>query len=263
MALPDRSNISAVGWTAVSVARCRAVESARPDAWFNDPLAVHLVRNVDHSAPAARPGLEAWISVRTRFLDELTEQATDDGIRQVVIVAAGLDARAFRLPLPPDTTVFEVDRSDILDVKETLINQAGLAPGCRRQTVVADILDPEWMSRLADRGWEPGRSTLWILEGLLIYLDHCQRVRLLSQLAAASDHGRLGVTLSTETGPMRHPLWRPSVEDDPEVWMSSSGWAARTETMTEASVSFGRPLPATARAGRSWRLVRATAAGHR
>jgi methyltransferase (TIGR00027 family) len=184
-------------------------------------------------------------------------------VRQVVIVAAGLDARAFRLPLSPDTTVFEIDRNDVLDVKETLVNQARLAPRCSRVTVVADILDPEWISGLADRGWDPGRSTLWILEGLLIYLGHDERVRLLSQLSTASNGGRLGVSLSTETASMRHPLWRPAVEDDPEIWMSSSGWHARTETMAEASASFGRPLPASANASRSWRLVSATAAGRR
>ncbi|MGH9096137.1 MAG: SAM-dependent methyltransferase, partial [Acidimicrobiales bacterium] len=111
----DRSSLSAVGRTAVSVAVCRAVESARPDAWFNDPLAVQLVGGMDQSNPAARPGLVAWVSVRTRFLDNLTMQAVDDGVRQIVIVAAGLDARAFRLPLPSDATVFEIDRQEILD----------------------------------------------------------------------------------------------------------------------------------------------------
>ncbi len=256
----DRSGLSAVGRTAVSVAVCRAVESARPDGWFKDPLAVHLVRTVDHFLPAVRPGLVAWVSVRTRFLDMMTLQAIDDGVRQVVIVAAGLDARAFRLPLPADTIIYEVDRQDILAVKDSLIDETGLAPGCRRQTVVADILHPEWISRLAGSGWKPDQSTLWLAEGLLVYLKQPQRVHLLTQLAAASNGGRLGATLSTETGSMRHPLWHPAVEEAPEAWMSSTGWCAQAETMAEASASFGRPLITPTDAATAWRLVSAVSA---
>jgi methyltransferase (TIGR00027 family) len=260
MTMLDRSSLSAVGRTAVSVAVCRAVESARPDAWFNDPLAVQLVRNLDPSIPAIRPGLVAWVSVRTRFLDTLTLHAIDDGVRQVVIVAAGLDARAFRLPLPSDATVFEVDRHDVLALKDALIDQTGLALGCRRQTVVADILDPDWLSRLAGSGWDPDQSTLWLAEGLLIYLDQHQRVQLLTQLATVSDGGRLGATLSTETGAMRHPLWHPAVIEAPEVWMSSTGWWAQAGNMAETSASFGRPLPTAGEAATSWRLVSAVSA---
>jgi len=201
--------------------------------------------------------LVAWISVRTRFLDTLTMQAADDGVRQIVIVGAGLDARAFRLPLPSDTTVFEVDRRDIFDVKEAVVSDAGLTPRGRRQTVIADVLDPGWISRLAAGGWDPRQSTVWIVEGLLIYLEHSQRVQLLSQLASASAGGRLGATLSTARGPLPHPLWHPAGEDDPEVWMASAGWSARSETMAEASASFGRPLPNPSR-GIAWHLVSAT-----
>ncbi|HEY1989382.1 MAG TPA: SAM-dependent methyltransferase [Acidimicrobiales bacterium] len=260
MTMLDRSSLSGVGRTAVSVAVCRAIESARPDAWFNDPLAVHLVGSMEESIPAVRPGLVAWVSVRTRFLDTLTMGAVDDGVRQVVIVAAGLDARAFRLPLPADATVFEIDRQDIFNVKDGLIDETGLAPGCRRRTVVADILHPDWMSRLADSGWEPQQSTLWLAEGLLIYLDQEQREQLLTQLAAASDRGRLGATLAMETGAMRHPLWHPAVQETPEVWMSSTGWCAQAGNMVEASASFGRPLSTAAEAATAWRLVSAVSA---
>jgi methyltransferase (TIGR00027 family) len=94
-----------VGSTAVSVAVCRAAESIRPDPWFVDPLAVHLVGSSDDPLPPVRPGLVAWIAARTRFLDRVTMEAMEDGFRQIVIVAAGLDARAFRLPLPADVAL--------------------------------------------------------------------------------------------------------------------------------------------------------------
>jgi methyltransferase (TIGR00027 family) len=251
--------LSAVGSTAVSVAHCRAAESARPDAWFVDPLAVHLVRNVDDSLPAVRPGLVAWISARTRFLDTLTMRATDDGMRQIVIVGAGLDARAFRLPLPTDATVFEVDRGDIFDVKDALVDDAELVPRTERRTVIADILDPDWISRLAAVGWNAAEPTAWIVEGLLIYLKQIQRAQLLNQLAEASRSGRLGATLSTASGPMPHPLWQPAGDGDPEVWMASAGWSATTETMAAASRSYGRPLPTT-RWTTGWHLVSAVRA---
>jgi methyltransferase (TIGR00027 family) len=249
--------LSAVGSTAVSVALCRAAESARLDAWFVDPLAVHLVRNVDDSLPAVRPGLVAWISARTRFLDTLTMGAMDDGLRQIVIVAAGLDARAFRLALPADATVFEVDRRDIFDVKDAVVDAAGLTPRSRRLTVIADILDPDWISRLAAAGWDATEPTVWIVEGLLIYLEPTQRVQLLTRIADASGPARLGATLSTARGPMPHPLWQPSGDGDSEAWLASAGWSATIQTMATASGSYGRPLPTT-RWTTGWHLVSAT-----
>ena len=99
-----------------------------------------------------------------------------------------------------------------------------------------------------------------LAEGLLVYLDQHQRVQLLTQLAAASNGGHLGATLSTETGPMRHPLWHPATTKDPEVWMSSGGWRARGQTMAEASAAFGRPLTTPADAATAWRLVSAVSA---
>ncbi|HEX3841642.1 MAG TPA: SAM-dependent methyltransferase [Acidimicrobiales bacterium] len=257
MPILDRSSLSAVGSTAVSVAVCRAAESARPDRWFFDPLAVYLVEHAVDSLPPVRPGLVAWISARTRFLDAVTMEAMEDGVRQIVIVAAGLDARAFRLPLPADAVVFEVDRSDIFHVKDELLEESGLTPRSRRHPVIADILDPGWLPLLAAGGWDSRESTLWILEGLLIYLAPSQRVQLLAQLAGAGDRGRLGATASTAKGPMPHPLWQPAPDGDPETWMASAGWSATTQTMAEASAAFGRPLPAT-RWTNAWRLVSAT-----
>jgi methyltransferase (TIGR00027 family) len=256
----DRTKLSAVGSTAVSVAVCRAAESARPDRWFADPLAVHLVEAADDSLPPVRPGLVAWISARTRFLDRVTMEAMGDRVRQIVIMAAGLDARAFRLPLPPDATVFEVDRSDIFEVKDELLKDAGLIPRGRRRPVIADILDPGWPDRLAAAGWDHGESTLWILEGLLIYLEPDQRAQLLTQMSSAGDHGRLGATVSTARGAMPHPLWRPAPDGEPEAWMASAGWCATIQSMAEASATFGRPLPVT-RWTNAWRLVSATQSG--
>jgi methyltransferase (TIGR00027 family) len=201
----------------------------------------------------------AWISARTRFLDTLTIRAMDDGMRQIVIVGAGFDARAFRLPLPTDATVFEIDRGDIFDVKDALVDEAELTPRTQRQTVIADILDPDWFSRLAAVGWNAAEPTVWIVEGLLIYLEPAQRVQLLTQLAEASRGGRLGASLSTASGPMPHPLWQPADDGDPDAWMASTGWTATTETMAAASRSYGRPLPTT-RWTTGWHVVSAVRA---
>ncbi|HEX3461392.1 MAG TPA: class I SAM-dependent methyltransferase [Acidimicrobiales bacterium] len=142
-------------------------------------------------------------------------------------------------------------------MKNELLEDSGLTPGCRRHPVVADLLDPGWLSLLATGGWDPGEPTLWILEGLLVYLEPDQRLELLTRLAGAGDRGRLGATLSTARGAMPHPLWRPAPDGEPEAWMASAGWRATTQTMAEASASFGRPLPVT-RWTNAWRLVSAT-----
>jgi methyltransferase (TIGR00027 family) len=98
-------------------------------------------------------------------------KASSNGVRQIVIVGTGLDGRAFRLPLPTDATTFEIDRADIFELEDTLLTEAGLLPHCRRQTIAADIADPEWIAALSLGGWQHDQPTLWLLEGLLIYLS--------------------------------------------------------------------------------------------
>jgi O-methyltransferase involved in polyketide biosynthesis len=99
---------------------------------------------------------------------------------------------------------------------------------------------------------------VWVAEGLLVYLNHEDRTRLLTQLAAASDIGSvLGATLSTRTDNLAHPLWHPAATADPEQWLADCGWRATVQTMAEVSAAFGRPIPPPFDTSTKGRLVRA------
>jgi methyltransferase (TIGR00027 family) len=248
--------LSVLGSTAVSVAACRAIESARIDAWFHDELANHLVTKT--GLPALSRGLVAWVAVRTRFLDELVTQAVADGVGQVVIVGAGLDSRAYRLGLPRDVTVFEVDHAEVFSMKQRLLDEAELISSCRRMVVIADLVDDDWLANLTDAGWDRVRATLWVVEGLLVYLTHHERTLLLRRLSSASGMGSvLGATLSTRTDELAHPLWHPAGAVDNVEWLAQCGWQASVQTMADASEEFGRSVSAEFRTSTKGRLVRA------
>jgi len=255
--VPPDPPLSVLGTTALSVAACRATESARIDAWFHDELAQHVLAAAI-APPAVSRGLVRWVAVRTRFLDELVVRAVAEGIRQVVIVGAGLDARAYRLALPRDLTVFEIDHAEVLALKQRLLDELELMSECRRRVVAADLVTDDWLRLLADTGWNSAQPTVWVAEGLLVYLNHDERTQLLTQLSSASDIGSvLGATLSTRTDNLAHPLWHPAATADPEQWLAQCGWRATVQTMAEASAAFGRPIPAPYDTSTKGRLVRA------
>jgi O-methyltransferase involved in polyketide biosynthesis len=226
--------LSVLGSTAVSVAACRAIESARIDAWFHDELAQHVVTKT--GLPALSRGLVAWVAVRTRFLDELVTRAVAD--------------------LPRAVTVFEVDHAEVLSMKQRLLDEAELISTCRRMVVVADLVDDDWLAKLADTGWDRARATLWVVEGLLVYLTHDERTQLLQRLSSASGIGSvLGATLSTRTDELAHPLWHPPGAVDNVEWLAACGWRASVQTMADASEEFGRPVSAEFRTSTKARLV--------
>jgi N-methyltransferase len=255
--VPPDQPLSVLGSTALSVAACRATESNRIDAWFHDELALHVLATAA-TPPALSSGLVRWVAVRTRFLDELLDEAVGDGVRQIVIVGAGLDARAYRLALPRDLTVFEIDHAEVISFKQQLLDELELISTCRRWVVVADLVTDDWLQRLTDVGWSPTQPTAWVAEGLLVYLNHEERTQLVTQLAAASGIGSvLGATLSTRTDSLAHPLWHPAAAADPFDWLADCGWRATIQTMAEASAAFGRPIPPPFDTSTKGRLVRA------
>ena len=247
----DPIPLTAVGRTALAVSLARAIESERSDAWFDDPLA----RNLASRDAAVREalgaefahigdGLQSWIAVRTRFLDDVVLDAVEEGIRQIVIVGAGMDARSFRLPLPDGTTVYEVDRDDVLTVKQRVVDSSALRPRSRRLVVVGDVMDPGWLRSLSGWGWRTDQPTLWVLEGFLIYFEAEVRTRILTEIAEASAEGsRLGATASGRVDRPEHPLWYSFTGLDFVTWFAECGWAANATTMVERSELYGRPVP--------------------
>jgi methyltransferase (TIGR00027 family) len=174
---------SSVGATATMVAAQRAV--ANREGLIDDPFAEPLVRAVglDFFVRALdgeiefedidpefnmRRGAEG-MTVRTRWFDTLFADAAAAGVRQAVILAAGLDARAYRLPWPDGTVVFEVDQPDVIEFKSKTLAELGAKPTADRRTVAID-LRADWPKALRDNGFNPKEPTAWIAEGLLIYL---------------------------------------------------------------------------------------------
>nr|WP_236983826.1 MULTISPECIES: SAM-dependent methyltransferase [Mycobacterium] len=200
---------SSVGLTATMVAAARAVaarDTAGAGAVATDQFAEPLVRavGVDFFARLASGELDAGeldeetargtehfanaMAVRTRFFDDFFGDATAAGIRQAVILAAGLDSRAYRLRWPAGTTVFEVDQPAVIAFKTATLAGLDAQPTAQRRTVAVDLRE-DWPAALRDAGFDPAQRTAWIAEGLLGYLPAEAQDRLLDQITALSVPG--------------------------------------------------------------------------
>jgi methyltransferase (TIGR00027 family) len=167
---PANSKITHVSDTALMVAACRALEFKEPDAFVHDPFAARLAgaRGMAILDATSRPEiLRFGVAVRSRFIDELLLDALSGGrIATVLSVGCGLDARPWRLALPPELRWIEVDFADMLDYKDAVM--AAETPRCRRERLVADVTDPA--QRQAIFAAAGGAPSLMITEGLLMYL---------------------------------------------------------------------------------------------
>ena len=251
--LDDEARSASVGGTAVAVAVARAVESRRPDSWFFDPLAEYVAEIAElRREDEPRPGLVCWVAVRTRFLDEMLADAVAAGIRQVVLLGAGLDARAFRLPWADGVRLFEVDGAPVLGAKQRMVDALGAEPGCERHVVFADLTTSTWPERLIAGGFRTEQPTCWIAEGVLVYLNPAERDALLARLAGLSAPGsRLGLTYTTMHR-AHYLLFRSELDVPPRDWLRGLGWDADVSTLAETAEDYDRPL--------HWPSVRAESA---
>ncbi|RFZ08806.1 putative S-adenosyl-L-methionine-dependent methyltransferase [Mycobacterium marinum] len=178
-----------VGATALGVASARAAETRSQHPLISDPFAQVFLDAVGdgvwnwHSAPQLpaelleiEPDLplqmEAMVSYmasRTAFFDEFFLDATRAGIGQAVILAAGLDSRAWRLPWPAGTTVFELDQPRVLEFKAATLAEHGAEPACGRVAVAVDLRQ-DWPTVLRQAGFDPSMPSVWSAEGLMPYL---------------------------------------------------------------------------------------------
>lgn len=194
---------SSVGATATAVATQRAIASRGPDALLNDPWADPLVRAVGTETfiklidGGAEPGddplpnrdaVKQQITVRTRFFDDFFVQATESGVRQAVILASGLDTRAYRLPWPAGTVVYEIDQPEVIEFKTRTLADLGARPTAERRTVPIDLRD-DWPSALVAAGLDTEKPTAWSAEGLLVYLPPEAQDRLFDNIGALSAPG--------------------------------------------------------------------------
>lgn len=197
---------SSVGATATMVAAARAMAGKADDPLIDDPFAEPLVRAVgvdfftrlvtgelrpedlhgNESAPMQR--MTDNMAVRTKFFDDFFLNATAAGIRQAVILASGLDSRAYRLAWPAGTTVYEIDQPEVIEFKTRVLADLGAEPTARRRAVAMD-LRYDWPSALIEEGFDPNQPTAWSAEGLLGYLPPDAQDRLLDTITELSAPG--------------------------------------------------------------------------
>ena len=178
------AGVSHVSDTARWVAVYRAMESERPDAIFRDPYARRLAGERGEAIVRAMPRGRAWawpMIVRTAVMDEIILRCVKDGARTVVNLAAGLDARVFRLDLPSSLRWFHVDFPDVVDYVRG--SMASERPRCDLHWLAADLTDPAQLDAALRSAGAEGPS-LVISDGLLIYLTAEQVGRLARELAS-------------------------------------------------------------------------------
>ncbi|MBS9536198.1 class I SAM-dependent methyltransferase [Mycobacterium sp. M1] len=199
---------TSVGSTAVMVAAARAVETDSEQPLIRDPYAKLLVADagtgvwealldqslvakletLDPDIAAVYHNMRNYQAVRTRFFDAHFADAVQAGVRQVVILASGLDSRAYRLDWPAGTTLYEIDQPKVLEYKAATLGNHGVTPTAERRTVAIDLRQ-DWPAALRAAGFDAGAPTAWLAEGLLMYLPADAQDRLFEQITELSAPG--------------------------------------------------------------------------
>jgi methyltransferase (TIGR00027 family) len=227
---------SSVGATATMVAAARAMASNAEHPLIDDPFAAPLVRAVgvdlftrlasgdlrpedlDDDADAGMQRMTDNMAVRTKFFDEFFLDATAAGIRQAVILAAGLDSRAYRLRWPAGTVVYEIDQPDVIEFKTRALADLGAKPTADRRTVAID-LRYDWPSALIEAGFDPNQPTAWSAEGLLGYLPPEAQDRLLDTITELSAPGsRFGTESAPNIDPADHDRLIQRMQSATQRW---------------------------------------------
>ena len=207
---------SGVGVTATMVAAARAMATKDPCQLIDDPFAEPLVRAVGieffvrmidgtidtspfgDTAPERVQAMIAGMAMRTKFFDDYFISVGATGsVRQAVILASGLDSRAYRLPWLSGTVVYEIDQPAVIDFKSGVLNSLGARPRAQRRTIGIDLRE-DWPTALKAAGFDPTVPTAWLAEGLLIYLPPDSQDRLFDTITALSAPGS---AVATEYAP--------------------------------------------------------------
>jgi methyltransferase (TIGR00027 family) len=245
--------------TARWVAAQRARESTRPDRILNDPLAsllagsegMEMLRLSEQYNPRSEE-TTLYILVRIRFFDDWLLRVATGPRKQIVMVAAGLDTRPFHLQLPPGITFYELDQPTVLELKDNLLHQNGATPSSRKVSVPVD-LKLDWSEPLQAVGFDRSIPSIWLLEGLLYYLEEPNVRQLLRRI---SDHAAPGSALGADlvsASFFRSPWTKKALEqmeergmawrfgsDDPEILLSEHGWRAHAIQPGEEPANYGR-----------------------
>jgi methyltransferase (TIGR00027 family) len=263
---------SGAGVTALGLAAARSVESGREDRLITDPFArglflaagVTLPMRLDW--PAERDTVSdteafhlhgsRYIGLRTRVYDDVLLAAATAGTRQAVIVGAGLDTRAFRVPLPASMHVFELDQPGVLSFKAEALAGQGATTACRHSAVAVDLRD-DWPAALLDAGFDHARASAWIAEGVLAYLPADAQVGLIERVRRLAAPGSVIALdriigdptagdrlreLSQRSGIAMERLLAEGTSSDPAAVLRAAGWSVEERTVTALAERYGREL---------------------
>ncbi|MCT7362002.1 class I SAM-dependent methyltransferase [Mycolicibacterium llatzerense] len=264
---------TSVGSTAVMVAAARALEAVKPNPLAVDQYAEVFTRAVggvwadvlDGEAPehplATSEFGEPFIDFqgsRTKYFDTYFQSAAAAGVRQIVLLAAGLDSRAYRLDWPAGTTIYELDQPQVLEFKREVLAGIGDEPKAERREIAVDLRD-DWQTALTDAGFDPTQPSAWIAEGLLIYLPATAQGQLFAGIDALAAPGSW---VAVEEGkPMPADVFAAKRAASDEMadgffkliyneqiapaadWFGSRGWRAEATGLADYFRAVGRPVP--------------------
>jgi methyltransferase (TIGR00027 family) len=279
-----------VGSTALGAAAARASASAEPDPLINDPFAQLFLDaarqsiwkmwsspppdNIVEREPEVSARMQAmvdYVACRTVFFDRLFADAADAGVRQAVILASGLDARAWRLPWAEGTRVYELDQPKVLQFKSSTLQRAGALPRAQLVNVAVDLRQ-DWPKALQNSGFNPSTPTAWSAEGLLMFLPAKSQDLLFERIHALSAPGsrvavealsserlepgflrrqiehlrrfrEAAVKLADNEVPDLEQLWYLEERSDVADWLASHGWDVTVHTADELMAAHQRSVP--------------------
>lgn len=278
-----------VGATALTVARARAAESEADCPLYTDPYAQFFIEaaaeagwqpsfteetlahigKADAQVIARMKTMAAYIASRTKYLDEFFTTAGANGLDQVVILAAGLDTRAWRLPWISGTTIYELDQPKVLEFKEQVLGRHNARPAAAYVSVPVDLRH-DWPTALREAGFDASRPTVWCAEGLLPYLSaHAQDMLFERIDDLSADSSRLAVEAfghdfyspelmerrrermaqarqaAAEAGideiPDTAALWYIEARTDVADWLTGRGWQVETIDAPDLMQHYQRP----------------------
>ncbi len=281
-----------VGATALGVAAARAADTESSDPLISDPFARVFLDRVGHGVwdwygapelpaavveaepdmPQRMQSLVSYFATRTKFFDTEFIDAANAGVRQAVILAAGLDARSWRLPWPDGAVVYELDQDRVLDFKLETLHEHGAEPKAHRVPVAVDLRQ-DWPTALRQAGFDPSEPSFWSIEGLLMYLPAAAQDLLFERIQELAAPGsRIAVEglgpefavpelrdvrrarmdrvreLMAEAGspievPKTDELWYFEEREDVSDGLRRHGWKVTATPSDELMASYGRPSP--------------------
>jgi methyltransferase (TIGR00027 family) len=265
---------TSVGSTALFVAASRALEARKADPLAVDKYAEAFCRAAGGEWASAVEGADPehplhsefgenfvnFQAVRTKYFDEYFTRAIDAGVTQIVLLAAGLDSRAYRLPWADGTVVYELVQPRVLEFKRETIDLLGAAPTAERREVAVDLRD-DWPRALRESGFDPSRPSAWIAEGLLIYLPATAQEQLFAGIDALAAPGSFvaveeGAPMPEEAFQAKRAEAVSSGEENAfftlvynqqhapaEQWFGEHGWDAVPAPLNDLLDQAGRSVP--------------------